>query len=97
MTKQIISLAIHVAHQDTPVIVSDADLPGVASGVLAAAQAGKDLYFPAAGEDVPEGSAMFIPFHAIEIITVIRTSTEVEAPADALCQTGETPDPVPGH
>lgn len=91
MTKQIISLEISV-HGQMVFEISDADFPGVASAVLAAAQAGKDLYFPVSGEDIPEGATQFIPYHAIQGIAVTRTSTEVEAPADALCQTEDADD-----
>lgn len=89
MTKQIISLDIYTI-DGTDGTISDADYPGVASAVLAAAQAGKDLYFPISSGGV-EGMA-FIPFHALLRISVTRTSTEVEAPADALCQTEDADD-----
>lgn len=78
MTKPTIELEIMVHGLDTAIEITDSDIAG---GVLAAAQAGKNLYFPT------DGGATFIPFHAISIIAVNRSTETVEDPVDELCTT----------
>lgn len=79
MTKPIVALSIYVHDQNDAITVSDADVPGVASAVLAAVQAGKDLHFNNGTNEY------FIPFHAVLAVEITKSTTTVDAPVDSLC------------
>ena len=79
MTKPIISLSITVNGIDDAITVSDADVAGVAGGVLAMLQAGQDLHFNNGTKEY------FIPFHAVVAVEIARSTTTVTAPSDELC------------
>lgn len=79
MTKPVVALSIYVHDQSDAITVSDADVPGVASAMLAAVQAGKDLHFKSGMNEY------FIPFHAILTVEITKSTTTVDAPVDSLC------------
>ena len=80
MKKYIVAVSINLLSGGDAITVSDANAPGVGGAVAAALIAGQDLHFN-------NGTEYIIPFHAVAIATVTRTTETVEKPADDLCVT----------
>lgn len=80
MTKPLISVSITLLSGGNAITAADTATSRVGSAVYAALLAGQDLHFN-------NGTEYIIPFHAVAMATVTRTTATVEKPADDLCVT----------
>ena len=78
MTKPLISVSITLTSGGNAITAADTATSAVGSAVYAALLAGKDLHFN-------NGTEYIIPYHAVALATVTRTTQTVEKPADDLC------------
>lgn len=80
MTKPLISVSITLTSGGNAITAADTATSGVGSAVYAALLAGQDLHFN-------NGTEYIIPYHAVALAVVTRTTETVEKPADDLCVT----------
>lgn len=78
MTKPLISVSITLLSGGNAITAADTATSAVGSAVYAALLARKDLHFN-------NGTEYIIPYHAVALATVTRTTQTVEKPADNLC------------
>lgn len=81
MTKPLITVQITLMNGGEPITAADTATNAVGSAVYAALLAGNDLHFNNGTNEY------IIPFHAVAVAMVTRTTTTVDAPADSLCVT----------
>lgn len=79
MTKPLISVSITLLSGGNAITAADTATSRVGSAVYAALLAGQDLHFNNGTNEY------IIPYHAVALATVTRTTQTVEKPADDLC------------